>query len=132
MRLRCCLCWKPTEPFAFIGVMAVGPRCARKAGIVPTKTRKGAAIRFAKPVRVRQPSPQCDLFDQLKDDDGIFAPMATDGPIPERAPALVQGGQGQEGIQGSVRMDGQEPRGETHGGRIAPDHHVLPADAPRL
>ena len=66
MRLRCCLCGKPTEPFAFIGAMAVGPRCARKAGIVPAKARKGSAIRFARPVK-RDPDPATiDMFDLME------------------------------------------------------------------
>jgi hypothetical protein len=79
MRLKCCLCGKLTEPFAFIGAMAVGPRCARKAGITPAKTRKGAAIRFSKPVK-REPGPQTlDLFEHLKDDDGNPTTLATEG-----------------------------------------------------
>jgi len=65
MRLICVLCGRKTEPFAFIGAMAVGPRCARKAGIVPAKIRKGSAIRFASPVK-REPGPYTpDLFDLL-------------------------------------------------------------------
>ena len=131
MIYRCAACGRKTEPFVFIGVNAIGPTCSRKMGLTPAKTRKGSAIRFAKPVK-RQPSPQSDLFDQLKDDDGILAPLATDGPIPEWSPALVQGGQGQEGLSSGLRMDGQEPRGQAHGGRIAPDHHVLPTDAQSL
>jgi hypothetical protein len=69
MRLKCALCGKPTAPFAFIGAMAVGPKCALKAGITPAKTRKGAAIRFAKSVK-RERGPQTiDLFSQLEDHD---------------------------------------------------------------
>lgn len=63
--MRCCLCGKPTEPFAFIGAMAVGPRCARKANLTTKKATKGSAVRIVKPAK-REPGPQTmDLFDQL-------------------------------------------------------------------
>lgn len=69
MRLKCCLCGKPTKPFAFIGAMAVGPKCAQRAGLTPKKTKKGSAIRFAKPVpRAREPA-TIDMFDLLEDHD---------------------------------------------------------------
>ena len=76
MRLKCCMCGKPTTPFAFIGAMAVGPKCARKAGIVPTKTRKGSAIRFAAPVKRDRGPVTMDLFDDLKDENATDATLA--------------------------------------------------------
>jgi hypothetical protein len=67
MKLICCLCGRPTRPFAFIGAMAVGPRCARKANIVPAKTKKGSAIRFAKPVKRERGPTTIDMFEALED-----------------------------------------------------------------
>jgi len=67
MRLKCALCGKPTAPFAFIGAMAVGPRCARKAGITPAKTRKGSAIRFAAPVKRERGPETLDMFELLEE-----------------------------------------------------------------
>ncbi len=83
MRLICALCGKPTEPFAFIGAMAVGPKCARKAGIVPAKARKGSAIRFVKPVKRERLPQTLDLFDHLKEDDGSHSTLATQGVEPQ-------------------------------------------------
>ena len=74
MKLRCALCGKPTEPFAFVGAMAVGPKCAKRAGLISTKTRKGSSLRLAKPTRRGAETP--DLFDNLEDDDGTSLPMA--------------------------------------------------------
>jgi hypothetical protein len=69
MRMRCALCGKPTEPYAFIGAMAVGPKCAKKAGFTPAKIRKGALIRFTMPKK-REAGPETiDLFDQLESHD---------------------------------------------------------------
>jgi len=79
MRLKCALCGKPTEPFAFIGAMAVGPRCAKRAGITPAKTRKGSAIRFAKPAKRERGPTTIDMFESLKDDDAVHDAMATEG-----------------------------------------------------
>lgn len=62
----CCLCGKLTEPFAFIGAMAVGPRCARKANLTPAKTKKGSTIRFAKPVKRERGPETLDLFAELE------------------------------------------------------------------
>ncbi len=76
MKLRCALCGKPTEPFAFIGALAVGPKCAKRAGIVPTKARKGSSVRFAKPVKRERGAGTPDLFDNLEDDDGTGLPVA--------------------------------------------------------
>lgn len=68
MRLKCCLCGKPTQPFAFIGAMAVGPKCAQRAGLTPKKTKKGAQIRFAKPVKRERGAETIDMFDALEDE----------------------------------------------------------------
>lgn len=65
MKMRCCLCGKPTEPFAFIGAMAVGPKCARKANLTPKKATKGSAIRFVKPVKRERGPETIDMFELL-------------------------------------------------------------------
>ena len=58
----CCLCKRPTHPAAFIGPMAVGPKCARKAGLLGPKKPKGVrmnATKATKPCRDTM-----DLFDE--------------------------------------------------------------------
>ena len=77
MRLKCCLCGKPTKPFAFIGAMAVGPKCAQRAGLTPKTTKRGSAIRFAKPGKREQGPTTIDMFDLLKDDDGSHPTIST-------------------------------------------------------
>jgi hypothetical protein len=57
----CCLCKRQTVPAAFIGPMAVGPRCARKAGLLGPKAPKG--VRLAKPNKVKPCSETRDLFE---------------------------------------------------------------------
>ncbi len=69
MRMKCVLCGKQTEPYAYIGAMAVGPKCARKAGITPGKTKKGAAIRFTKLAKRDRGPVTIDMFEQLEDHD---------------------------------------------------------------
>lgn len=62
MKLTCALCGRPTEPAAMIGNMAIGPKCAQKAGLL--KPRKGSKIVIFK--RVKEEGPQTmDLFDDL-------------------------------------------------------------------
>lgn len=79
MRLKCCLCGKPTQPFAFIGAMAVGPKCAQRAGLTPKKTKRGSAIRFAKPGKREQGPTTIDMFDLLEDQNAILPTLATQG-----------------------------------------------------
>ena len=69
MRMRCALCGKPTEPYAFIGAMAVGPKCAQRANLTPNKVRKGALIRFTVPKKRERGPETMDLFDQLESHD---------------------------------------------------------------
>lgn len=78
MRMRCALCGKPTEPYAFIGAMAVGPKCAQKANLTPNKVRKGALIRFTMPKKRERGPETMDLFESLKAEDGTDATLATD------------------------------------------------------
>lgn len=69
MRMRCALCGKPTEPYAFIGAMAVGPKCAQKANLTPNKVRKGALIRFTVPKKRERGPETIDMFDLLESHD---------------------------------------------------------------
>lgn len=66
MKYRCALCGRITQPFAFIGAEAVGPKCAQRAGLVPGKTTKGSRIRFTKPVRRERGPETLDMFDLLE------------------------------------------------------------------
>lgn len=67
MKARCCLCGRPTEPAVMIGPMAVGPRCAKKANLLPSKMPKGANVRFLKAKRgAREKVPETlDLFAEV-------------------------------------------------------------------
>lgn len=63
MRPLCAFCGRPTTPFVIIGREAVGPKCAARAGLTPTKTPKGSRLRFTKLKPVRELIPQTlDLF----------------------------------------------------------------------
>jgi hypothetical protein len=65
MRLTCCLCGRPTEPAAMIGNMAVGPKCARRAGLFVPK-RKGSVI-ILKRKRKEEGPETIDMFDNLEE-----------------------------------------------------------------
>lgn len=63
MKLTCAICGRKTEPFVFVGLAAVGPKCAQRAGLTPSKKSRGSLLRFAgKPKRVQRDDPQTDLF----------------------------------------------------------------------
>lgn len=58
------MCGRPTVPFVLIGREAVGPKCARKAGLVPSKATKGSRLRFVREKPPREAIPQTlDLFE---------------------------------------------------------------------
>ncbi len=64
MRPICAMCGRPTVPFVMIGREAVGPKCARKAGLVPSKAPKGSRLRFVREKPPREAIPQTlDLFE---------------------------------------------------------------------
>ena len=51
-------------PFVMIGSEAIGPKCARRAGLTPAKAPKGTKLKFLKLKPVREHVPQTpDLFD---------------------------------------------------------------------
>ena len=65
MKHRCAICGRPTVPFAYIGTEAIGPKCAQRAGLMPSKVAKAGRVRFvrAAPAK-REPIPQTiDMFD---------------------------------------------------------------------
>ncbi len=66
MRPICALCGRATTPFVMIGREAVGPKCAARAGLIPSKAPKGSKLRFLKLKPVREAVPQTlDLFSTL-------------------------------------------------------------------
>ena len=67
MRPRCCFCNRPTEPFLMIGDRAVGPKCARRAGLLPDKMPKSTGIRFLKITYKTKSSQNLDLFEDLQE-----------------------------------------------------------------
>jgi hypothetical protein len=64
-RYTCAICGRATQPFVFVGIEAVGPKCAVRLGLTPAKTAKarGTRLRFAKNVARREAGPQTlELF----------------------------------------------------------------------
>jgi hypothetical protein len=49
------MCGRPTAPYVLIGREAIGPKCARRAGLTPARAPKGSRLRFVayKPVKER-------------------------------------------------------------------------------
>lgn len=66
MKLICAMCGRPTTPFVMIGREAIGPKCAKRAGLTPKKMPKGSRLRFLKLKPLREEIPQTlDLFEEL-------------------------------------------------------------------
>lgn len=71
MKPRCAICGRPTGPFVMIGREAVGPQCARRAGLTPRKAPKGSTLRFvARRPPVKRPV-NLDLFDDYGTDPAL-------------------------------------------------------------
>ncbi len=67
MKPICAMCGRPTSPFVMIGREAIGPKCAAKAGLTPSKAPKGSRLRFVREKAVREAIPQTlDLFQTLE------------------------------------------------------------------
>lgn len=62
MKPRCVFCNRPTEPFVMIGSEAVGPKCAKKQGLMPDKIQSSPRIRFLKYRPSKPDSQNLDLF----------------------------------------------------------------------
>lgn len=69
MKLNCALCSRSMSQAAvFIGNQAVGPKCARRAGLMPIAARKLGAVRPGpayKRSATRQELDQMDLFGEV-------------------------------------------------------------------
>ena len=62
----CAMCGRPTQPFVMIGREAIGPKCAKKAGLTPSKAPKGRRLRFVRAKPEREDGPTTgDLFEGL-------------------------------------------------------------------
>ena len=68
MKMRCAMCGRPTEPAVMIGTQAVGPKCARRAGLLAKKQPKGSSIRIVSyKAAARTSEPQTiDMFENLE------------------------------------------------------------------
>ena len=68
MKFRCALCGRPVlNPAVLIGQLPVGPRCARKAGLVELARKRVGSLSFPK-VRFTRPAPQenLELFEEIE------------------------------------------------------------------
>lgn len=66
MKYRCAFCGKPTEPYVLIGSEAVGPKCAKRAGLT-RKTLANTKVKFVKQAKgIRQRCENLSLFDDLE------------------------------------------------------------------
>ncbi len=66
MKLYCCLCGRPMDRAAvLIGAHPVGPKCARRAGLMPLVHRKSGLVFAASGHKsaVRQDAQTLDLFE---------------------------------------------------------------------
>jgi hypothetical protein len=64
MKLICAYCNRKTEPAVIICGQAVGPKCARRAGLMPTKTRARGFTRIAQKAEVVDDRTM-DLFEEI-------------------------------------------------------------------
>ena len=60
-RMTCALCKRPTVPVAFIGHMAVGPKCAKEAGLTGPSAPRGVTLAI-KPPAIQRCGSTLDLF----------------------------------------------------------------------
>jgi hypothetical protein len=68
-RLTCALCGRATMPAVFVGAMAVGPSCARKANLMEAAARGLGALRLAKRRASSKQDPQQDLFTEQETEE---------------------------------------------------------------
>jgi hypothetical protein len=65
MKMTCALCGRPTEPAVMIGNEAIGPKCARKSGLMGVKIRAAGRVRILGRRTVKEEGPQTmDLFEE--------------------------------------------------------------------
>jgi hypothetical protein len=65
MRLTCALCGRLTIPAVMIGNQAVGPSCAKRAGLLQSKPRKGSSIVILKRKQEKNDCETMDLFEDI-------------------------------------------------------------------
>lgn len=67
MKYVCALCGRQTLPAVMIGNEAIGPKCARKSGLMAVKIRKAGRVRLFNVRRQRrEEGPQTmELFEDL-------------------------------------------------------------------
>jgi len=64
MKPICILCGRKTEPAVMLADKAVGPRCARKAGLLERAKKRQGAVRLFEAVRRAAADPKTmDLFE---------------------------------------------------------------------
>lgn len=76
LKAKCALCGRPTVPYAMIGNMAVGPKCAARAGLLKGKLPKGSSVRFVAPKPSGQRSREPETLDLFADLDGSISEPA--------------------------------------------------------
>lgn len=65
MKLHCCLCGRPVmNPAVLIGHLPVGPKCARRAGLMELARRKVGQLTFPR-IKFKRAAPaeNLDLFE---------------------------------------------------------------------
>ncbi len=66
MKAVCAMCGRLTSPYVWIGGAAIGPKCARRAGLTPAKMPRGSRVKFAAPSSVaRDDNRTMDLFEAM-------------------------------------------------------------------
>jgi hypothetical protein len=65
MKPICILCGRKTEPAVMLADKAVGPRCARKAGLLERAKKRQGAVRLFEAVRRPADPMTLDLFEAL-------------------------------------------------------------------
>lgn len=62
-KIRCALCSRVTlNPAVFISAEPVGPRCARKAGLLALAGRKGSRVQLGRRIGSKPDDTTLDLF----------------------------------------------------------------------
>lgn len=71
IKAKCALCGRPTVPYALIGNMAVGPKCAARAGLQKGKVPKGSSVRFVAQKHTAARSREPETLDLFADQESV-------------------------------------------------------------
>ena len=63
--MNCILCGRKTQPAVMLGDKAVGPKCARKAGLIERGRRMQGMVRLVAPVRRARDPETLDLCSEV-------------------------------------------------------------------